>query len=163
MIGGTEWLLARTGVQQTPRPPRTPGPLKHSLRSTFATLLAALAIACAGLGARGVALADGPREPVLRQGYGTNADVQRTLELAFLRGGAPSLAARTLRPGAMPRVVPGTHASVIPLAATYGARGSFAGPLLLPTLNPPFARRLAAARDGTLSARSNGVPPPPIA
>jgi hypothetical protein len=146
-----------------PAPPRL---LKHTLRSTFAALLAALALACAGLGARGSDAAGTERAhaPVLRHGRGIAVDVQRTLELVFLRGGGPVLAGRASRPGALPRVAPGSQQSgILPFVTIHGARGSSAGALIHPTLRPPFARRLAAARDGTLSARSTGVPPPAVA
>ncbi len=139
--------------------------MKHSLRSTFAALLAALALACAGLGVRGGEGADaGHRHAsVLRQG-GIALDVQRTLELGFLHGGRPALAGRAHRAGTLPRVVPGSQPSGIPsFAAEYAPRDFAAGAHIHPTLRPPFARRLAAARDGTLSARSTGVPPPALA
>lgn len=139
--------------------------LKHTLRSTFAALLAALALACVGDGVRGGGT-NAAREQgsVLRNARGTALDVQRALELAFLRGGGPVLVGRGQRMGALPRVAPGAQPSGTPtFAAVHVARGSYAGALIHPTLRPPFARRLAAARDGTLSARSTGVPPPAVA
>ena len=140
--------------------------MKHTLRSTFAALLAALALACAGSGARGGDAAEAGRAhaPVLRHGRGIAVDVQRTLELAFLRGGRPVLVGGAHRPGALPRIAPGSQPfGIVPFFAGHGTRGSVTGPLIHPTLRPPFARRLAAARDGTLSARSTGVPPPAVA
>lgn len=139
--------------------------MKRSLRSTFAVLLAALAFASVGLGARGAAETWTGRTPApLLRGTGTaqaGLDAQRTLALAFLRTGTPVLGAAAGRPGTLPRVVSATTAPE-PLAfhAAHPARGVAAGTQVPPLLRPPFARRLAAARDGTLSARSNGVPPP---
>ncbi|HYR09354.1 MAG TPA: hypothetical protein VEQ60_16335 [Longimicrobium sp.] len=138
--------------------------MKHTLRSTFAALLAALALACVGGGARGGGTDARELASVLRHAPGTALDVQRALELAFVRGGGSVLVGRGQRMGALPRVAPGTQPSGIPtFAAVHAARGSYAGALIHPTLRPPFARRLAAARDGTLSARSTGVPPPTVA
>lgn len=156
----------RMGPAHPTRPPRSPRLVKQTLRSTFAALLAALALACAGLGARGSDAADAGRAhaPVLRHGRGIALDVQRTLELVFLRGGGPVLAGHGKRPGALPRVAPGSQPpGILPCFAIHAARGLPAGALIHPTLRPPFARRLAAARDGTLSARSTGVPPPAVA
>jgi hypothetical protein len=129
--------------------------VKPSLRTAFAALLAALALACAGFGARDGADA-GRQAAVLRQGR-LALDVQRTLELGFLHGGRPVLA------GAQPLVEPEGQPSGIPPFVDAAGRESTAGAHVYPTLRPPFARRLAAARDGTLSARSTGVPPPALA
>jgi hypothetical protein len=140
--------------------------VKPTLRSTFSALLAALALACAGLGAPGSDAAGAGRvhAPVLRHGRGIAMDVQRTLELIFLRGGGPVLAGHGKRPGALPRVAPGSQPpGILPTFAVHGARRFAAVALIHPMLRPPFARRLAAARDGTLSARSTGVPPPAVA
>ncbi|HST59794.1 MAG TPA: hypothetical protein VLK84_13915 [Longimicrobium sp.] len=137
--------------------------MKSSLRSTFAALLAALALACVGLGVRDGADAGHRRTSVLRQG-GLALDVQRTLELGFLHGGRPALAGRVVRLGALPLVEPGNQLSgPPPLAAVLAGHRLAAGAHIHPALRPPFARCLSAARDGTLSARSTGVPPPALA
>jgi hypothetical protein len=135
--------------------------LKLSLRSTFAALLAALALACAGLGAGGGGDGAHRHAPIVQQGGSLALDVQRTLELRFLHGGRPVLAGRAQRPGGIPRVEPGSQPSGIPFFAAGRAAHAPAtrAHVHLP-LRPPFARRLAAAHDGTLSARSTGVPPP---
>jgi hypothetical protein len=141
--------------------------LKLSLRSTFAALLAALAFACAGLGDRGPAgeASGGRRAPSLqRQTRGGLQDARETLALPFLRGGSPGVAGASHRTGALPRVGPGTHPSDPSLEGTaHAARRAAAGARIRTTRRPSFARQLAAARDGTLSARSNGVPPPALA
>jgi len=142
--------------------------VKHSLRSPFAVLLAALALACAGLGARGgdgtgAARAHGP---MLRQPAGIAAavDMRSAMALAFLHGGGPALAGHASRPGTPSRVLPGALTSgFAPFSVLHASRALVAGAYVHPPLRPPFARRLAAARDGTLSARSTGVPPPPLA
>jgi hypothetical protein len=152
-------------VSEAHTPLSQPLVLKDTLRSTFAALLAALALACVGDRVRGGGTNAPAEQPsVLRYSAGTGLDVQRTLELAFLRASGPVLVGWGQRTDAVPRVVPGTQPSGIPtFASVHAARGLSAGPPIHPTLRPPFARRLAAARDGTLSARSTGVPPPAVA
>jgi hypothetical protein len=139
--------------------------VKRSFRPTFAVLLAALALACAGLGAHGGADADTGRTPapmLRRTGAATaRLDAQRTLALAFLRGGTPALGGLSNRPGTLPRVAPGSPSAHTPsFHALHAVHRYAGGACILSISRPPFARRLAAARDGTLSARSTGVPPP---
>lgn len=136
------------------------------LRPTFAALLAALAFACAGLGARAAAEAGGAPGPLLRRGGAETVvlDAQRTLALAFLRGGRPVLAGPSNRAGTLPGIARDAGASdPFPFPRPHAARRLHAGARIRLVLRPPFARRLAAARDGTLSARSTGVPPPALA
>lgn len=137
--------------------------MKATFRSTFAALLAALAFACVGLGDR--IGADRLHGPTLQRPTGTRIVTGgEALALAFLQGGTPVLAGVHHRTGALPRVAPGTHPTdPSPADAAQASRMAAAGVRIRPALRPPFARDLAAARDGTLSARSNGVPPPALA
>ncbi|HEX6037386.1 hypothetical protein [Longimicrobium sp.] len=138
--------------------------MKHTLRTTFAALLAALALACVGLGDRAdAAPASGGRsfQPQAQSGVATG---RQALALAFLQGGAPVLAPPGMRAGVVPRVAPGAGAPDTPARGiAHAARLATADARTRCTLLPTFARRLAAARDGTVSARSTGVPPPALA
>ena len=141
--------------------------MKHTLRSTFAALLAALALACAGLGDR-VARSDAPSPTDARSFQNATrtggVTAREALALAFLQGGSPVVGAPGMRTGALPRVAPGADGSG-PLCRgiAHAARMAAEDARIRCTQLPTFARRLAAARDGTLSARTNGVPPPALA
>jgi hypothetical protein len=147
---------------------RDPGPLRHTLRSLFAVLAAALAFACAGAGsgagsgageARGVATRSGGHQP--GPGVERAAHALPSLARILLRGGGPLVHGPSRRAGSPPpRLAPGTppsdDLSVDARTAALLAAGARSGGVLPLAL----ARRMAAFRDGTLSSRSNGVPPP---
>ena len=141
--------------------------MTHSLRSTFAALLAALALACAGLGVR-AADADagaGRHAPALRQNHGESllSLAEQAPAPPFLRGGALVMEGLARRPGALPRVVPGTDPSHETSSAVWSVHRQGTGAHARRILTLALARHLAAARDGTLSSRSTGVPPPALA
>jgi hypothetical protein len=137
--------------------------LTHTLRALFAALAAALAIACAGAGAGTAAREAGV--PSLRR--------VQSVEKAQAAAPAPArllvrAASRLLdgpprRTGTPPRMASPADP---PDDAWFSARSVLqraAGARTRRMLTLALARRLAAARDGTLSARSTGVPPPPSA
>lgn len=138
--------------------------MKRTLRSLSAALAAALALACAGSGSGGEGAA-GTRDtgPGLRKerAAATVETVHSTAVAVRLTGGRPALERIPRRAGAPPRLLAGGH---IPGLATSDAAPL---PRVIPlrlhagrALRPAFARDLADARDGTLSAHSAGVPPP---
>jgi hypothetical protein len=137
--------------------------VKHSLRSTFIALLAALAFVGAGVGdgARGTRDAGGAHPPGWRQGgVGASILAEQAPTLAFLRGGALTLGGAPRHAGDLPRFGPGTDPSHHSSFAAHTAHRRSAGARIRRILTLALARHLAAARDGTLSSRSTGVPPP---
>lgn len=138
--------------------------MKHSFRSTFAALLAALALACAGFGegARNERNAGAPHAPGWRSARGAESAfrVEQAPSLVFLRGGTLVLDGPPRRTGPLPRIAPGTDPSHESSFAAQGAHRRASGARIRRILTLALARHLAAARDGTLSSRSTGVPPP---
>ncbi len=133
-----------------------------------------LVFALAAAGAVHLERGAGPLAPVhpsatvhapVERASGTISRVAPDYARAFLAADAGSLRA-ALRRGDPPSRTgfrePGP-AGLLPLAARP-LQASAASRPLLPTLpGRPAPRVLAAARDGTLSSASNGVPPPPVA
>jgi hypothetical protein len=156
---GTNSPHARMGVDRRASISAPPRLVKHSFRSAFAALLAALALACAGLGS-GERNGAAPHAPGWRPAAGAeNAyRAEPAPALVFLRGGALVLDGPQRRAGALPRITPGTsHESSF---AAAGAHRRASGARIRRILTLALGRHLAAARDGTLSSRSTGVPPP---
>jgi hypothetical protein len=129
-----------------------------SLRRTFAAIFAALALACAVNGER--VKAEPPTTDSLRRPRAEQSiDTRQTPALALHRAGLLALDPPR-RPGSPSRIGLGDappHHGVF--AARMDGRRAAAVSIRL-TLTLALTRRLAAARDGTLSARSTGVPPP---
>lgn len=150
------------GLRSRSSRPRDPGPLKHTLRAVFAVLASALAFACAGVG--------GGAEHARHAGHATARERQHQAEKAahplpsaarvLLRGGGLLLDGPSRRPGAPPRVAAGTDPSRQGSFAARAVHQQAVGAHTRRILSLTLARRLAAARDGTLSSLSNGVPPP---
>jgi hypothetical protein len=139
---------------------RTAESLTHTLRALFAALAAALAIACAGAGnaAREAGPASLRRVESVEK---AQADTPAPARL-LLRAGGRLLDGPPRRAGTPPRMA----SSSDPQNGWFAARSILqraAGARTRRMLTLALARRLAAARDGTLSARSTGVPPPPSA
>jgi hypothetical protein len=136
--------------------------VKGSLRSSFAAIFA-LALACVGVGVRGAPEPPAPPAASLRETHRDRSiDTRQTPALVLLRAGTLVLDGPPRRAGAMPRIAPGdggAHADDAWLAARTALRRA-AGERTRRILTLALARQLAAARDGTLSSRSTGVPPP---
>lgn len=131
-------------------------------------ILAALALACAERIGRGGGDAESGRThaTAIRHGGGARPEhAEPAPLLAYLRGGSLVLDAPARRMGGVPpsRVAPGTDPSHFHSSAARHAARRTAGTRTRRILTLALARRLAAARDGTLSSRSNGVPPPVFA
>jgi hypothetical protein len=140
----------------------SPRPVKHAFRSTFIALCAALAFICAGWGdgARG-AHGGQAHPPGWRQHRAAQPLLgERAPTLTFLRGGALVLTAAPRHTGAPPRLGAGTDPSHRSSFAAHLTHRRSAGTRTRRILTLALARHLAAARDGTLSSRSTGVPPP---
>ena len=145
---------------------RDSDPLTHTLRALFAVLASALAFACADAGSgAGHARDVGPgtareqRQPQAEKAAYSLPSAARVL----LRGGGLLLDGPSRRSGAPPRMAAGTDPSH---QASFAARVVLRQAIAAHTrriLSLTLARHLAAARDGTLSSRSNGVPPPVFA
>ncbi|HEX2080922.1 MAG TPA: hypothetical protein VHG08_24680 [Longimicrobium sp.] len=134
--------------------------MKHTLRSLSAAFAAALALACAAVGNGGTAARDdGPGVRAAREPASVAA-VDRGLAAARLKGSRPALERIPRRSGTPPRAHPGSHLPTSSLSAAGPAPPGVLHPHASRALRPAFARHLAAARDGTLSALSAGVPPP---
>jgi hypothetical protein len=137
-------------------------PLKHTLRPLFALLAAALAFACVGMGhgagdRRGVDL----RASAGRYEHRTEkAAYPRPSAGRVLLRGTGVLLDASRRTGAPPRMVAGTDPSHEDSFAMRAVHRRATGAHARRILSLAMARRLAAARDGTLSSHSNGVPPP---
>jgi hypothetical protein len=133
------------------------------LRSTLAVLLAALAFACAGLGERGNGRQslDGPPASALHAAREAAADrVEAVRPRTPARRGVPGMERSELRPDSVPWIVPGAESTHPPLLPAPGAARRPSAAIPSRALRPEFARHLAAARDGTLSSRATGLPPP---
>lgn len=135
--------------------------MKRSVRLALLPLLSVLALACAAAAERGPERwSAGSARPALGlEGRDTPATAQlrQAISLAFLRTGTPPVAVSGLRRGALPRVAPRTDPPGTPgLPASFMAAPAHTRR----AVGRHLARRMAAARDGTLSARSTGVPPP---
>ena len=138
--------------------------MKRSARLALLPLLSALALACAAAAERGperwAAGAARPAPGLEGREAPAAAQLRTAISLAFVRTGTPPVLVHGVRPGALPRVAPRTHAPGTPCAPT--ARTAVLGHARRP-VGRHLARRMAAARDGTLSSRSTGVPPPQFA
>ena len=135
--------------------------MTHTLRALFAALAAALAVACAGAG-NAVRDADAPSLRRVRSVEKAQAATPAPARL-LLRAGRRLLDGPPRRTGAPPRMASPADP---PNDGWFSARSVLqraAGARTRRLLTLALARRLAAARDGTLSARSTGVPPPPSA
>jgi len=136
--------------------------VKGPLRSTLAALLAALALACAGFGVRGGAEdAAESRRPVLRAEHaGQGMGAKQTPAPVFQRGGTLVLDGPPRRTGPLPRLTPAKDPSQGGSFAARTVVREATGTRIRRILTLALARHLAAARDGTLSSRSTGLPPP---
>lgn len=138
--------------------------MKLSLRSAFSLILAALAFACAGAIERGEGGENAGRAeaPALHHPRRAPAqDAEQAHVPAYFRGGTLVLDGPIRRVGTPPpRAANGSTPSHFRSFAAWTARRRAAGARIRGILALTLARRLAAARDGTLSSRSNGVPPP---
>ena len=136
--------------------------MKLALRSLLAVLAAALAFACADAGSgagaepRGASLG---RQREVERGHEAPSSPARLL----LRGGGLVLDGPHRRSGAPPRLSAGTDPSHDTHFAALSLVRQAAGTRARGILSLALRRHLGAARDGTLSSHSNGVPPPPIA
>ncbi|HEX2208951.1 MAG TPA: hypothetical protein VHG93_14835 [Longimicrobium sp.] len=139
--------------------------MKHALRSLFAVLAAALAFAGAHAGhgsgeARGAGLR--PADPRLeRRAEKALAALPQAARLLLRGGDGRGLDGPRRASGAPPRLSAGTDPSRRTHFAARTLMRRASGARTRRTLTLRLARRMAAARDGTLSSRSNGVPPPP--
>ena len=127
----------------------------------LAAILALLALVCLGAGARAeAASAVVPDARAWTSGGGSDGEVEtgHALALLHLRGGVPG--ARVTPRGSGP-APPAPRLSVT--ADAPRLVGCPSGAPRPDTLRPGYARALSAARDGTLSSRSTGVPPPALA
>lgn len=135
-----------------------------TIRSLFAALAAALALACAGVAGNGGA--DAHREhptgwSAPRQSAQPAAKATPALARMLVRGGVLVLDPPGRRSGAPPRMAAaGTDPSHDHSFSVQAVIRRISGARTRGILNLALARQLAAARDGTLSARSTGVPPP---
>ncbi|HEX2202003.1 MAG TPA: hypothetical protein VHG91_01840 [Longimicrobium sp.] len=130
-------------------------------RAPLAVVLAVLAFVCLGAGVRADATGGvAPGAPAWTRGGGSERRVEtkHALALLHLRHGAPGARLAPRGSGAAP---PGpSFVTRLPLPRFAGRRPDAPLPAVL---RPAYARAAAAARDGTLSSRSNGVPPPALA
>jgi hypothetical protein len=135
--------------------------LKYTLRSLFAVLAAALAFAGAGAGIGAGAARDEAHSAQERREHQVErvAYALPATARVLLRGGVPLLDGRARRTGAPPRIA-GTDPSDDDSFATRTVDRRSIAARARGILSLPLARRLAAARDGTVSSHSNGVPPP---
>ncbi|HEX5870725.1 MAG TPA: hypothetical protein VFY65_09935 [Longimicrobium sp.] len=140
--------------------------MKHTLRTLFAVLASALAFACAGVGDGAGAARDVGHGTAREQRQHQAEKAAHPLPLAaraLLRGGGLLLDGPSRRTGAPPRMAAGTDPSHQASFAARAVHRRAVGANTRRILSLALARRLAAARDGTLSSHSNGVPPPVFA
>ena len=127
--------------------------MRSALRSSVAGLVAALAFACAAVaGVAPDATAQDPRTAVALDACPSDPPPPS------LRHGGHAIGAAALPGESAPRAAAGDEAHRRLPARTPAAR-----PRTRATgggVRPAFARHLTAARDGTISSRSTGLPPP---
>ncbi|WP_420124989.1 hypothetical protein [Longimicrobium sp.] len=135
--------------------------MKNTLRTLFAALACALALACVGSGA-GAARDAGLRAAMEQRQHRTEkaAHPMPAAAWVLLRGGGLLLDRPSRGTGTPPRVAAGTDPSHDTSFAARSAVRRAIGARDCGMRSLGMARRLAAARDGTLSSYSNGVPPP---
>lgn len=135
--------------------------MKNTLRTLFAALACALAFACVGGGA-GVTRDAGVRTGVEQRQHGADqaAHPMPATARVLLRGSGLLLERPPRGSGAPPRIAAGTDPSHDTSFAALCAVRRATGARDCGVRSLGMARKLAAARDGTLSSYSNGVPPP---